>query len=338
MPRLSSPKLSKARRPNFARKFFLVVAMIIMMPVLFSAYLGAQMYKLPTRAEDAVIFIPMNSSLAKIMSILYEHKAIENELTFSLCYRAAHTVYGKHIIAGEYMVPQSLRPYEVLGLLLSGNVLKRQVTIPEGLSLKQIIEILDDTYGLQGQIAVSNYQEGNVMPDTYQYVYGTHKHAILDRMRNSMQTFLESAWQQRVQPHLLQTPEQALALASIVELEAMVPQERGRIAALYLRRLQIGMRLQADPTVLYAVSRGSNKLPRQLLYSDLQYDSPYNTYRYTGLPPTAIAAPSRDSIIAVLQSSPSEELFFVADGSGGHRFARNYKEHQKNVADYRRLR
>ena len=176
-----------------------------------------------------------------------------------------------------------------------------------------------------------------MLPQTYAYEYGTSRQSILDRARAAMDRTLREAWASRAPGTTLASREQALILASIVERETARPGERPHVAAVFLNRLRLGMKLQSDPTVVYAASGGTGVLDRPISRADLERDDPHNTYRIRGLPPGPICAPGLASIQAVLQPAPSDDLYFVADGSGGHVFSRSLDEHARNVARWRAL-
>jgi len=237
--------------------------------------------------------------------------------------------------AAEFNFPAHASLRDVFGVLRSARPVQHFVTIPEGLTAHQIGAILaraDDATGSVGPIA-----EGSVLPDTYAYEYGTARATILARAQAAMTRALDDAWANRASGLGLSSPRQVLILASIVERETAKPEERPHIAAVYLNRLRLGMRLQADPTVAYAVSGGTGTLDRSLTRQDLARDDPFNTYRNAGLPPGPICSPGLASIQAVTHPAASDDLYFVADGSGGHAFARTMEAHDRNVARWKAI-
>jgi UPF0755 protein len=237
--------------------------------------------------------------------------------------------------AGEFQFPAGASVADVLEVLRHARPVQRRLTIPEGLTARQVAALLERAEGLTGEVPVLD--EGGVLPETYAYQWGDARAALVRRAAAAMEAALAEAWAARAPGLPLATPREALVLASIVEEETARPEERPRIAAVFLNRLRRGMPLQSDPTVVYAVSGGAGALDRALSRADLERDHPFNTYRNRGLPPAPIAAPGRESLRAVTRPAATEELYFVADGSGGHAFARTLEEHNRNVARWREI-
>lgn len=238
--------------------------------------------------------------------------------------------------AGEYAFKPGISPREVMALLQSGETVVRRLTIAEGLTVRQIAVQLAAVEGLDGDPAPLP-PEGAVLPETYHFSYGDERADILRRMQHAMRETLDRLWEGRAPNLPFDTREEALVLASIVERETAIPSERPRVAAVFVNRLRKGMRLQSDPTVIYGLSDGLGTLERPLLRVDLQKDHPYNTYTRDGLPPAPICNPGRESLRAVLNPISSDEYYFVADGSGGHAFARTLDEHNANVRRWRQF-
>jgi UPF0755 protein len=201
----------------------------------------------------------------------------------------------------------------------------------------QVLDLVKTTETLDGD-APARVPEGSLLPETYHYVYGDTRTALIERMAQAMRQVLAELWDARAANLPYETPHQALVLASIVEKETGVTSERARVAAVFVNRLRRGMKLDADPTVIYALTNGTGPLDRELTRADLLEDDPYNTYRYAGLPPGPIACPGRAALEAALHPAETDELYFVADGKGGHLFAKTLEEHARNVAQYRRER
>ncbi|WP_371132668.1 endolytic transglycosylase MltG [Phenylobacterium sp.] len=222
----------------------------------------------------------------------------------------------------------------VLDDIRNGRVVRHFITIPEGFTAEMVAEALSSEASLTGDAATP--PEGAVLPDTYQFERGDDRAAVLKRMMDARDQVLAMLWAKRRPDLPFSTPEQAIILASVVEKETGVASERPRVAAVFVNRLKSGMRLESDPTIIYGISRGK-PLGRGIRLSELTSPSPYNTYMIDGLPPTAIANPGRAAIAAVLDPPQTSELFFVADGSGGHVFASTYEEHRRNVERWRAL-
>ncbi len=243
----------------------------------------------------------------------------------------------KSLKAGEYEFEALASPRDVLAALTTGGTLIRRLTVPEGLTSAQVIERLAAAEGLTGEIEAIP-PTGSLLPETYHYSHGVARAALVQQMEEGMKAALEELWPARDPDILIETPEEALVLASIVEKETSVAEERALVAGVFMNRLRKKMRLQSDPTVIYAVTDGTMKLGRRLTRADLKTESPYNTYIHKGLPPKPIANPGRDAIAAVLNPAKTDALFFVADGSGGHAFAETLEEHNRNVARWRKIR
>ena len=237
--------------------------------------------------------------------------------------------------AAEFAFPAHASVMQVLGILRTGRPVEHHLTIAEGLTAQQILAVLGRADAMSGD--VRTLDEGSVLPETYDYEYGTERAVVLARARAAMDKHLAAAWAGRASGLSVVSPREALILASIVERETARPEERAHVAAVYLNRLRLGMKLQADPTVAYMASGGSGVLDHRLNRSELGRDDPYNTYRVTGLPPGPICAPGLDSLHAVLHPAASDDLYFVADGTGGHVFSRTFQEHDTAVARWRAL-
>ncbi|URD61995.1 endolytic transglycosylase MltG [Sphingomonas sp. KRR8] len=239
------------------------------------------------------------------------------------------------IQAGEFEVPAHTGGARLLELLQHGRPLSRLVTVPEGTPSILVEEKLAAVPYLTG--AVPSLAEGSVLPDSYSFQRGEPRGAVAARMTAAMSKELAALWAKRKGDCPVATPEQAVTLASIVEKETGKPAERRRVAGVYCNRLKIGMKLDADPTVIYPVTKGK-PLGRRILRSELDADNGYNTYRRAGLPEGPIANPGKASLAAVLDPEPNDFLYFVADGTGGHVFAKTLAEHDANVAKWRAIR
>jgi UPF0755 protein len=237
--------------------------------------------------------------------------------------------------AAEFRFPAHASVWQVLAILRSAHPVEHHVTIAEGLTAQQIVAVLDHAEAMGGEVRTIG--EGSVLPQTYDYEYGADRSVLVARAKAAMDKELAAAWADRAPGSALSSPRDTLILASIVERETARPEERPHVAAVYLNRLRQGMKLQADPTVVYLASNGAGVLDHRLTRGELGRDDPFNTYRSAGLPPAPICSPSLDSIRAVLHPMASEDLFFVADGTGGHVFSRSYEAHDSAVARWRAL-
>jgi UPF0755 protein len=239
------------------------------------------------------------------------------------------------IQAGEFEIPKGMGGASVLDLLQHGKPLLRLITVTEGMPSIIVEEKLAASPYLTGE--TPQIPEGSVLPDSYSFQRGDARSALVKRMQQAMAKAIAQLWPKRTGECPVQTPEQAVILASIVEKETGKPAERPMVAGVYCNRLKIGMKLDADPTVIYPVTKGK-PLGRRILKSELEADNPYNTYRNAGLPPAPIANPGKASIEAVLHPAQTKALYFVADGSGGHVFAETLAEQNANVAKWYALR
>lgn len=278
------------------------------------------------------VVIPRGAGTDQIARLLTERGVIAGPIPFSVGSRLDGT--WRELKAGEYAFPAAVSPRAAAGLIASGRTVVRRLTLPEGFTTRQAIALLESAEGLHGQIG-SIPGEGELLPDTYFYSWGDSRERMLERQRRAMRETLAELWANRAPGLPFATPEQAVILASIVEKETAVPEERPRIAAVFINRLRRGMRLQADPTVIYGLTNGQGALDRPLTRADLETQHPWNTYVIPGLPPTPIANPGRAALAAVLNPLQTDELYFVADGSGRHLFARTLAEHNRNVRLFR---
>ncbi len=236
--------------------------------------------------------------------------------------------------AGEYPLKANISMEEIIRVFRSGKSIVHKITLPEGLTSAQIVERLKKDTVLTGVIREVP-AEGSLLPETYVFQRGLSREEMLARMKKAQLEVLKNAWDKRVGDLPFKTPEEAVILASIVEKETAKASERPRIAGVFINRLKKSIRLQSDPTIIYGLVGGKGKLGRQIRQSEIDKPTPYNTYQIDGLPPTPIANPGRAAIEAVLNPALHKEIYFVADGTGGHVFAKTLKEHNKNVAKWR---
>ena len=237
---------------------------------------------------------------------------------------------------GSYEFKKNATMREVADVLAEGKSVAAKITIPEGLTSQQIVERLKAAEALTGDIAAIP-AEGTLMPDTYAFTRGTARQDMLDRMTAEQTKFVATAWEKRSASIPFATPQQALIMASIIEKETGRGDERDKVAAVFVNRLRKNMRLQSDPTIIYGISGGQGPLGRAILRSDIDQKTAYNTYQIDGLPPTPIANPGRAAIEATLNPAQTNDIYFVADGTGGHTFTTNLKDHNAAVANWRRV-
>jgi len=283
---------------------------------------------------ETVLTLPRGAGLIAIANQLEREGVIEDARVF----RVWVTIDGgdRDLQAGEYSIPARSSVLDIYDQLRDGQTLSYPVTVPEGRTSAMIVRILDDSDVLTGLISETP-PEGSLLPETYFVQRGTSRQDVLDRMRSDQQALLDQLWTGRADNLPFDTIEEAIILASVVEKETGVASERPLVASVFVNRLRRGMRLESDPTIIYGIT-GGEPLGRGIRRSELDNaDNPYNTYFVDGLPPTPIANPGRDAIAAVLNPPDSDYLFFVADGTGGHAFAATYREHQRNVANWRRV-
>lgn len=282
----------------------------------------------------ATLIIPKGTGVQEIANLLRDKGVIDNPHLFVL--GARYTEMARRMRAGEFAFSPNISMSAVVEHLVTGELVKRRLTIPEGLLTREIIEIVRAAEGLTGTIEAPAV-DGIYLPETYFFGYGDSRVSILARMRSEMEKAVSEAWAARNSKIVLKSPREAVILASIIEKETGVAAERARVSAVFHNRLRRKMRLQSDPTVAYAVTGGGVSLGRPLTRADLEADSPFNTYRNAGLPPGPIANPGRASLIAAVRPLVTKEYYFVADGNGGHAFAKTLREHNRNVAKWRRL-
>ena len=238
--------------------------------------------------------------------------------------------FDKNLKAGEYLLEPQMSLKDILQKLTSGKVIIHKITLVEGLTTAQMLALIEKNKLLSGNIT-EHPTEGELLPETYTFTKGEAKNAIIQRAKKQMQKTLDIAWQNRAKNLPLQNKEELLILASLIEKETGINSERSKVASVFYNRLNVNMPLQTDPTVIYALTLGQSTLNRSLKHKDLEIDSPYNTYKYKGLPPTPICNPSVLAIQAAANPENTPYFYFVADGNGGHRFAKSLTEHNQNI-------
>ena len=297
------------------------------------AWLAIPWYSSAQIEEDTNFIVPSGATLTAVAQELEEDGLIGSAGSFLL--RARFLGGGGHIQAGEFLLPAGASQADILNAFQSGDVLRRFVTVPEGTPSILVYETLMAEPLLTGRIDVP--PEGSVLPDTYDFERGETRQAVLERMQAAMDEYLARAWQERGSDIAVDTMKEALVLASIVEKETGKPSERRMVAGLYSNRVKTGMLLQADPTIIYPITKGK-PLGRRIRQSEIADVNDYNTYTMVGLPRGPITNPGRESIAAVLNPAKTSALFMVADGTGGHEFADTLAEHNRNVEEWYALR
>ncbi len=283
---------------------------------------------------DRIVMIQSGAGTGQIANRLAEAGAIESADDFRIAVRL--TSNDGNLRAGEYAIPSGASIREIIDLLIEGRSLLYPITVPEGLTSAMIVAIVEQSEILTGDVPETIPAEGSLLPDTYMVHRGDTREAVLSRMAEAHDEVMEELWPERQEGLPFDTPEEAVILASIVEKETGLAEERPEVAAVFVNRLRIPMRLESDPTIIYGLTQGV-PLGRGLRRSEIDRRTDYNTYQIDGLPPTPICNPGRASIAAVLDPPETDALFFVADGSGGHAFASTYSEHLRNVANWRRV-
>jgi UPF0755 protein len=310
----------------------LVVALLVAGGALLWGY--GQYTREGPAAADSVVVLASGTGLQGIAGRLAEAGVIASADVFVLAARLG-AGGGRDLKAGEYRFPARASIAAVLEKLRAGDTVVHRLTVPEGLTSHQVLALVAAAEGLEGEVGTVP-DEGTLLPETYHYNFGDTREGLVRRMTEAMRAALDELWPARRSDLPLRSPDEALVLASIVEKETGVAAERARVAGVFVNRLKRNMRLQSDPTVIYALTEGRTSLDRAPTRAELATDSPYNTYVVTGLPPGPIANPGRAALEATLQALPTDELYFVADGSGGHAFARTFAEHLVNVRRWRR--
>jgi len=296
-------------------------------------FIGKHRFETPgPLAEDKVVNIPRGLGIRDIADLLQREGVIDQPYVFMggvIVLKARG-----ELKYGEYQFTKQSSVADVVDTIIEGKVVQHAFTVPEGMTSEQIVARLLENNALAGQIKEIP-REGTLLPETYRFTRGMTREQIIQRMQQAHRHVLQEVWEHRTQDLPVKTPEQLVTLASIVEKETGKPDERTRVAAVFVNRLKTKMRLQSDPTIIYGLTGGKGTLGRPILKSEIEQPTPYNTYVVEGLPPGPIATPGRASLEAAANPARTNELYFVADGAGGHVFSDSYAEHQKNVARLR---
>jgi UPF0755 protein len=344
---LSEQQPTQPSLKKFSKKLRLVLilgSIFLGLVVLVSAVAGGLFYHTkiqfetaglvaPAGGEFTIFDVPLGQGVVQIAEQLEQEGLIRNALIFRLgvvWYRSENKLR-----AGEYAIPAGASMIKIMEILREGKVVLYKLTIPEGLTSAQVVRLIEGGPNLLGDVGEMP-SEGSLLPETYFFPRGTTRRDLVERMKQSQDSVLTELWGNRAKGLPITTPNEAVILASIVEKETGIAEERPRIASVFINRLKKRMRLASDPTIIYGLT-GGEPMGRGIRQSELKKITPYNTYEIDGLPPTPIANPGRDALAAVLNPPETKDLYFVADGTGGHLFASSYREHQRNVASWRRF-
>ncbi|MEA1652286.1 endolytic transglycosylase MltG [Nitrospirillum sp. BR 11164] len=324
---------------SLGRRLFQAAALVVLVSAAL-AWVGYHRYVDPgPLAQDSIVVVSSRGGLQAMGQTLAAAGVVRGDIDFIAAVRisGALGVGSQALKPGEYAFPAHIALKDVVALLRSGKTVVHRLTIPEGLTSAQIVALIEAEPALSGTIK-DKPAEGSLLPETYFFGLNYGRAQMVERMQAAMRKTVDEIWQARASGAALKSPAEMVTLASLVEKETGVPAERPHIAAVFYNRLKLGMRLQSDPTVIYILTKGAGPLDRTLTHADLGIDSPYNTYVVTGLPAGPIANPGREALRAVANPLVSDDLYFVADGSGGHAFAATLAEHNRNVDKWRDLR
>ena len=337
-PPAPPPKARRRRRssPFIAMMSGLFTAVLVVAGLAGAgiAMVGSQSRAPGPLTADRVLIIPKDSGLTEIADLLQREGMIEHPWAF----RISALVSGNwtKLKAGEYLFKARVSQADVLDIIADGKVVEHSITVPEGLTSEQIVARLRENDLLTGDI-IQVPREGSILPDTYRIPRGFSRQAIIDRMTRDQRAVLARVWERKPADLPIKTPQELVVLASIVEKETGRADERPRVAGVFINRLNRKMKLQSDPTIVYGIVGGKGTLGRSILRTEITQATPYNTYVIDGLPPGPIANPGRAAMEAVVNHSRTKDLYFVADGSGGHAFAETLEQHNRNVGRWRQL-
>lgn len=317
--------------------FFLMLIVVIILAISIPLYIGKTIFEGKGMAEEEqVVLIYPRIGIREIASLLEKRGLIRSSDIF--VYGVGYHQKTTHLKAGEYLIPAHASMRDIMDILVKGKSIEYTFTVPEGLTVQQVFDRLAANEILIGDLPKALPPEGSLMTDTVRFIRGTTRKEIINRLREGQTKLIHAIWATRSPDLPIKSIDEFVILASIVEKETGIASERPKVAAVFYNRLAKHMRLQSDPTVIYGLFGGKGIPPGRAIYrSDLEKETPYNTYKINGLPPTAIANPGRDSLKAVAHSPSSDVLYFVADGSGGHVFSRTLEEHNMNVRKWRAL-
>ncbi|MBL8782930.1 MAG: endolytic transglycosylase MltG [Alphaproteobacteria bacterium] len=321
---------------TFLRVFLLLVFLVVAAGAAGTWYVfkefDAPGPQAPTGTET-IVSIPMGTGLNQVATILEQTRVVRSALIFRIGVIANRKAAA--LRAGEYAIPSGASPSQIMQILIEGKSIVYKLTLAEGLTSATIIELVRGHTVLVGDV-IEIPAEGSLLPETYVFDRGTTRKDLVARMQADHTRAVDELWVGRAKDLPFSTKDEAVTLASIVEKETGVASERPRVAAVFVNRLRKGMKLQSDPTIIYGLTKGV-PLGRGIRQSELEKPTPYNTYVIFGLPPTPIANPGKASLAAVMNPAQTNDLYFVADGTGGHAFAATLEEHEANVRKWREI-
>jgi UPF0755 protein len=323
-----TPEPARKPRPPFGRLLFLIGRIFLVVAVV-----GGVLVFVPgPLPQPRTVIVPSGSHVYDIISLLDTYGVTNDPVMFRL---GSKLLAHDALKAGEYEFPAHVSIAGAVEIMHEGRSIVHLFTVAEGLTSAEIVAMMDDL-PFTGSHAPPP-AEGTLLPETYRYNFGDNRASLIGRMQKGMQDTLNALWNARDPGLPLKSPQEALIMASIIEKETGKKEERPRIARVFYNRLAHSMRLQSDPTAIYAITHGKGPLGRALTHDDLATASPYNTYMSDGLPPGPICNPGRASIEAALHPEANDFLYFVADGSGGHVFSKNLNEHNVNVTKWNEI-
>jgi UPF0755 protein len=313
--------------------FLLLVAVIVAGAIEW----GYAAFKAPGPAaksgSETVVTIKSGVGLKGVAQALGDAGVIQHPEVFQVAVRALGKTAA--LKAGEYAIPSRASMQAIMNLLVEGKSIVHKVTVAEGLTSQMAYDLVKKDATLKGP-AGAVPPEGSLLPETYLFERGQTRQGLIAKMQKAQKDLIDALWDKRAPNLPIKTKEEAIVLASIVEKETGIASERPHIASVFMNRLRIGMRLESDPTIIYGITKGY-PIGRRLLASEVHGETPYNTYVITGLPPHPICNPGKDAIAAVLNPAATKDLYFVADGTGGHVFADNIDDQTKNVIKWRKI-
>ncbi len=336
--RLPDTDMRKPRRSAVMRVLGWLVGLGVLSALL-AAVAGSWLYASYTApgplAEPVIVNVPKNLDRMQIAHLLHDKGVVSEPMVMGIA-AIAQGLRGASMKAGEYEFPSGASMADAFNIMASGRVVMYKLTVPEGWTSEMAVNRMREQEPMAGEIAAVP-PEGAVIANTYLYARGKDRQQLLDEMVTAQTKLVDDVWARRPADSIIKTKEELVTLASIVEKETAKPEERPRVAAVFLNRLKAGMRLQSDPTIIYGIAGGKGKLDRPISQSDIEAETPYNTYRINGLPPGPIATPGKDALEAVITPAAVNDLYFVADGTGGHVFAATLEEHNANVKKWRAI-